>query len=73
MKYTKKQYAAALVESLREAKGPKEFSSRVRGFLNLIRRQRAQKLLPGILRAVERSGEGRVVSVTSGKKWTKRP
>lgn len=66
MKYSPKQYAKALHLSLQGASGD-EFSKRVKAFLSLLKRNRALKFLPRILREMEELETGRAAVICAAR------
>jgi F0F1-type ATP synthase delta subunit len=66
MRYTPKQYAKALHETLQHKHGD-VFSEIVKKFLRILKQSKTTKLLPKILREVERLESGNVVEVAGAK------
>ncbi|MDO8558392.1 MAG: F0F1 ATP synthase subunit delta [bacterium] len=67
MKYSAKHYARALSESLRDAQ-KEEFSIRIKTFFGILRKHRALKLLPSILKIVEELMQGKGAEALVAKK-----
>lgn len=66
MRYSPKQYAHALYETLQHKHGD-AFSDCVKKFLDVLKKGNALKLLPKILREMEKMEEGNVVDVASAR------
>lgn len=65
MRYSAKQYATALYDVLGKAGEGKEFSSRVRSFLGMLKKHGALKFLPSILKIVERLFRAKEAEIAS--------